>query len=113
MPLIRPTLRAQGDEEEENVPPPYKYEGPRADGAPLEISVTIEPEEGAEEGAEKKVRTKTITLLGARGGAGKATFPNGDNYTGGFAGGFRQGSGAYTYATQPPAEEGEDAKVPT
>ena len=34
------------------MPPPYKYEGPREEGASLEISVTIEPEEGAEEVAE-------------------------------------------------------------
>ena len=66
------------------MPPPYKYEGPRDEGASLEISVTIEPEEGAEEGAEKKVRTKSITLLGARKGpGGKAVYPNGDGFEGG------------------------------
>ena len=86
-------LRAQGDEEEENVPPPYKYEGPREEGASLEISVTIEPEEGAEEGAEKKVRTKTITLLGARKGpGGKAAYPNGDAFEGSYFAGKRHGA---------------------
>jgi len=83
------------------VPPPYKYEGPRADGAPLEISVTIEPEEGAEEGAEKKVRTKTITLLGARQAkeGGKAVYPNGDGFEGGYHAGLRHGAaGSYTHA---------------
>ncbi len=100
MPLIRPALRAQGDEEEENLPPPYKYEGPRDDGASLEISVTIEPEEGAEEGAEKKVRTKAITLLGARKGpGGKAAYPNGDGFEGGYFAGKRHGAaGSYTHA---------------
>ena len=99
-PLIRPALRAQGDEEEENVPPPYKYEGPRDEGASLEISVTIEPEEGAEEGAEKKVRTKSITLLGARKGpGGKAVYPNGDGFEGGYHAGKRHGAaGSYTHA---------------
>ena len=92
-------LCAQGDEEEENVPPPYKYEGPREEGASLEISVTIEPEEGAEEGAEKKVRTKTITLLGARKGpGGKAAYPNGDAFEGSYFAGKRHGAaGSYTH----------------
>ena len=93
-------LRAQGDEEEENVPPPYKYEGPREEGASVEISVTLEPEEGAEEGAEKKVRTKTITLLGARKGpGGKAAYPNGDAFEGSYFAGKRHGAaGSYTHA---------------
>ena len=100
LPLTRPALHAQGDEEEENLPPPYKYEGPRDDGASLEISVTIEPEEGAEEGAEKKVRTKAITLLGARKGpGGKAAYPNGDGFEGGYFAGKRHGAaGSYTHA---------------
>ena len=80
------------------MPPPYKYEGPREEGASLEISVTIEPEEGAEEGAEKKVRTKTITLLGARKGpGGKAAYPNGDAFEGSYFAGKRHGAaGSYT-----------------
>ena len=81
------------------MPPPYKYEGPREEGASLEISVTIEPEEGAEEGAEKKVRTKTITLLGARKGpGGKAAYPNGDAFEGSYFAGKRHGAtGSYTH----------------
>ena len=65
----------------------------------MEITATIEQEEG-----EPKVRTKTVTLLGARKGDGKATFPNGDAYGGPYFGGLRHGSGgSYTYAAQPPA----------
>ena len=72
----------------------------RDEGASLEISVTIEPEEGAEEGAEKKVRTKAITLLGARKGpGGKAAYPNGDGFEGGYFAGKRHGAaGSYTHA---------------
>ena len=82
------------------MPPPYKYEGPREEGASVEISVTLEPEEGAEEGAETKVRTKTITLLGARKGpGGKAAYPNGDAFEGSYFAGKRHGAtGSYTHA---------------
>ena len=61
--------------------------------------MTIEPEEGAEEGAEKKVRTKTITLLGARKGpGGKAAYPNGDAFEGSYFAGKRHGAaGSYTH----------------
>ena len=72
--------------------------------------MTIEPEDPEAEGAEKKVRTKAITLLGARkGSGGKATYPNGDAFDGAYFAGKRHGSsGSYTYAAQPPPAEGED-----
>ena len=95
--------------EEDAAPGPvYAYEGPRATGEEVEISVSIPQEEG-----EPKTRTKKVALLGARKGeGGKASYPNGDAYAGAYFDGLRHGSGSYTYAAQPPAEEGEEAKPP-
>ena len=80
----------------------YAYEGSRADGEVAAVTA----------GEEPKVLTQEVTLLGARHGAGKATFPNGDKYTGEFCDGLRSGTGAYTYAAMPPPEEGEEPKPP-
>lgn len=52
-----------------------------------------------------------MTLLGARSGAGEATFPNGDSYKGEFADGSRDGIGEYVYAAAAPAED-EEPKPP-
>ena len=95
--------------EEDAAPGPvYAYEGPRATGEEVEIAVSIPQEEG-----EPKTRTKKVALLGARKGeGGKASYPNGDAYAGAYFDGLRHGSGSYTYAAQPPAEEGEEAKPP-
>lgn len=75
------------DEDEEEIL--YQYEGPRAAGEEVTLTVTTE---------EEKVRTKQFTLLGAREGEGKATYPNGDTYTGEYVGGKREGQGTYVYA---------------
>jgi len=113
------------DEEEEEPLPPYVYGfadgreglGPREKGVTQAISVTV-PVEG-EEDAEATTREKTgeVTLLGARstieaGEPGKATFPNGDTYTGGYFAGLRHGQGTYVYSGGRPAEEGDDPPPP-
>lgn len=87
-----------GDEEE--APPKYVYEGDRAPGAV--VSVTA---------GEGKTKTEDVTLLGAREGVGKATYPNGDTFDGEYVGGAREGLGTYTYSAPPP-EEGEDPAPP-
>ena len=61
-------------------------------------------------GEEPKVLTKEVELRGEREGTGKASYPNGDTYEGEFAAGRRHGTGTYTFAAQPPAPEGEEAK---
>jgi len=74
------------------------YEGPRDEGAPYTL--------------EAKGKTKEIALLGARSGeGGKATFPQGDVYEGGFYNGLRHGSGVYTYAS-PVAEDADPDEKP-
>lgn len=90
-----------GDEEEGEVKK-YVYEGARAEGELTSITA----------GEDPKVLTKELPLLGPRHGEGTATFPSGDVYTGSFEAGARSGSGSYTYAAAPPAEEGEDPKPP-
>jgi len=91
-----------GDEEGETGPI-YVYEGEREPGAMSEITA----------GEAPKVLTKEYELLGERSGAGKATFPQGDVYEGGFSGGARHGQGRYVYAAPPPGEEEEgEAKPP-
>lgn len=91
---------AQGDEEGEAKV--YLYTGARADGESCEVTA----------GEEPKVLTQTVTLLGARQGEGEAAFTNGDSYKGSFDAGARSGTGTYTYAAAPPAEEGEEPKPP-
>jgi len=86
-----------GDEEEGEVKV-YIYEGTREEGEKVEIT-----ESG---------KTDTVQLLGARSGAGKATFPNGDVYEGNYASGSRNGSGKYVYAGATPEEEGEEPPPP-
>ena len=90
-----------GDEEEGEVKK-YVFEGARAEGALTSITA----------GEDPKILTKELPLLGPRHGEGTGTFPSGDVYTGGFADGVRSGTGKYTYAAAPPAEEGEDPKPP-
>ena len=91
--------RSQGDEEEVKV---YAYEGERVTPGEI-VPVTA--------GEDPKVLTKDVELLGARSGEGKATFPNGDVYQGGFADGSRSGLGSYSYAAAAPAED-EEPKPP-
>ncbi|KAJ1625640.1 hypothetical protein T492DRAFT_910751 [Pavlovales sp. CCMP2436] len=77
------------DEEEE--PIDYAYEGERAEGEEVALSVTVE--------VDDKPRTKTgsLKLLGPRAGQGKASYPSGDTYEGGYADGKREGAGVYVY----------------
>jgi len=87
------------DDEDAEPLPEYVYEGPREGGATVEIGVPP--------------KTAPVELLGQRsasgGLTGKATFPNGDVYIGGYLGGSRQYQGAYTYSGGKPAEEGDEA----
>lgn len=85
-------------EDDEAPGPVYAYEGERS----VEVE-TIELTSGA--------KTAPVTLLGARSGAGAATYPEGSKYEGGYEDGLREGQGAYTYAAPPPGEE-EEPKPP-
>lgn len=101
-------------EEGEVAPPPYKYEGPREEGEAVTISVEVDSEADGE--PSKVTKTKEIRLLGARStakstDAGKAWYPNGDSYEGGFFQGNRHFQGKYTYANGVPAED-EESKPP-
>jgi len=87
------------DEEEKKI---YKYEGDREDGEVTEITET----------QESITKTEPYTLLGARHGKGTGTFPNGDVYEGSFDKGVRGGTGKYTYAAPPPAEEDAGEEPP-
>jgi len=89
-------------DEETGASPTYAYVGERAEGEIESITA----------GEAPKTLTKEVALLGERSGEGEASYPNGDKYKGGFAGGLRSGFGTFTYATQPPPEEGEDPKPP-
>lgn len=108
------------DEEDEEAPPPYMYEGPREAGLKTTLSVEMPVDEEADPPVTK-TRTKEISLLGARSGewAGgdaatpKATFPNGDVYTGSYVQGVRAGAGKYVYSGGKPAEEGDDPPPPS
>jgi len=88
------------DEEESG--PVYTYQGARAEGETQEVTA----------GEDPKILTQTVTLLGAREGEGSATFPNGDTYAGSFSSGVRSGTGRFSYASPPPAEEGDEQKPP-
>ena len=80
----------------------YTYSGARAAGATQAVTAGDPP----------KTLTRDVTLLGARHGAGTASYPNGDTYEGQYVDGARHGAGLYVYAAQPPAEEGEEPKPP-
>jgi hypothetical protein len=86
------------DDEEVEAPPPYVFEGARAEGEEFEL--------------KSGGKTKSITLLGAKQGEGKAAYPNGDSYEGSYAEDKRSGRGTYVYAAQPRPAEGEEALPP-
>jgi len=99
------------EEEEEEPLPPYVYAhadgregaGPRDAGVTETVSV-----------GDKSVE---VTLLGARattsGDKAKATFPNGDTYTGGYFAGVREGQGTYLYhGEKPEDDDGDEAPPP-
>lgn len=90
----------QMGDEEEQIETKYVYAGERQPGETLAITAGDNP----------KVLTKDFDLLGLREGNGEARYPNTDTYKGGYNGGRRHGLGTYVYASQPPAEEGEDPK---
>jgi len=78
------------------------YEGAREEGKTETIT----------DGEGEKAKTETVTLLGARSGVGKATFPNGDVYEGSFEKGARSGVGKYSYAAPLPASDEEPPEEP-
>ena len=70
----------------------YVYEGQRA--LPEKIEISAGP-----------CKTAPLELLGAREGNGKASFPNGDTYTGAYINGVRGGLGSYSYARPPGGDD--------